>query len=650
MRRLHSEKVSTGIILTLLLVYFFFSFNVQPARWQAAPLTIENAYLVVRGMDNRIYYRTDSASPNSWAQLPSGFTCDGPASVLAGNKLHVVVRSIDGSSIWHCYVNINDGSFSGWTLLSGLTPSAPTLTTNGTHLCLVVRGLDDRIYYSFHNLASRIWSGWTALPWGSTCDSPAAAILNGELHVVIRSTDGLSIWHSYVDLSTGAFSGWTLNDGLTQSSPTLTECSSRNEVILVVRGLDNAIYRDAWSGLGWTGWVRLPNGFTCDGPEATVIGEELHVVVQGIEGLSIWEGSVDLATGSFSGWTPLSGLTPSKPTLLPESAANITKIISLKQPTAQWAQVFAMTQNNGKIYFSLTQGYEAGYAGEGGIYSIDPATLKVKTEFYYSAQGAWWANYPTYSAIGGSWGVLSDGDNVYFGGYAINDINGDFINLKDNSVNYLPNYTYEIWSLAKIGQTVYAGTSFNIYTTTDLHTWTKLPGTDRRVDIDENVIWGMAVYSNTLYCVSNFLYRYDTSQQKLVELSYFEDMNTLKPICVWNNKIWFSGYGASVNQNYTWLVSYNPETTQIEKYKVDANSIVDIIAYEGSLWLAGYTGPRLMGEYLRGDKGLLFKFDGQTLQKVVELDSSEGLVGLAGYGDYIYFGTFTGDVYRMPVP
>ncbi len=209
---------------------------------------------------------------------------------------------------------------------------------------------------------------------------------------------------------------------------------------------------------------------------------------------------------------------------LPEAipcGSNLELVARLKEPTAPWAQVFTMLENNGKIYFSLTQGYEAGYAGEGGIYSIDPATLQVKTECYYSASGAYWSEHPLSSALGGSWGGLSDGDNVYFGGYAINDQNGDFINVKQKTVVYLPTWTYEIWSLAKVGHTVYAGTSFDIYTSsdTDLQTWTKLPGTNRRTDILENVIWGMTSYDNNLYCVSNFLYRYDYGQQKLVELS-----------------------------------------------------------------------------------------------------------------------------------
>jgi hypothetical protein len=253
-----------------------------------------------------------------WNALPNGFTFDSPAAAVCGGRLHFVVRGTDGGTIWRSSVSLSDGAFSGWTPFSyGSTPSAPTLASDGVVMCLVVRGLDNRIYYCMYDPIFDVWgSSWTALPSGFTCDSPAATILNGNLHIVVRSTDGLNIWHSYVELGTGVFSGWTLVGGFTESAPTLATCTSRSEVILVVRGLDNAIYRNSWSPSGWAGWSALPSGLTGEGVGAHVVGEELYGVVGGIEGSSIWESNVNLSTGTFSGWTQLDGFTPSKPTLL----------------------------------------------------------------------------------------------------------------------------------------------------------------------------------------------------------------------------------------------------------------------------------------------------------------------------------------------
>jgi parallel beta-helix repeat protein len=275
--------------------------------------------LVVRGLDNRIYYRAYNVTTASWASwnaLP-GLTCDSPAATVCGNELHIVVRSIDGYLLWHGYVSLISNAFSGWTLLSGSTPSAPTLTANSTHVCLVVRGQTNLIYYRFYSSASRTWTGWTALPSGITCDGPAAAILGNKLHVVVRGMDGYTIWHSSFDLSTGPWLrfSWDLIGGATESKPTLATCESRNEIYLVVRGLDNVIYRNTWSGSGWAGWVGLPTGATCDGVGATVFGEKLHVVVRGMDGYTLWHGSIDLAASTFSGWTLLDGSTLSTPTL-----------------------------------------------------------------------------------------------------------------------------------------------------------------------------------------------------------------------------------------------------------------------------------------------------------------------------------------------
>lgn len=274
---------------------------------------------VVRGSNDIIYYRTYDSAPSgsssTWNALPSGSTCDSPAAAVCGNELHFVVRGIDGNALWHGYVNLIGGGFSGWTLLSGSTPSSPTLTANSTHLCLVVRGQNNLIYYRFYDCTSQTWTDWAPLPSGSTCDSPAATMLANNLHIVVRGMDGYTFWHSSVDLSTGAFSGWDLVGGATESKPTFAACESRNEVILVVRGLNNVIYRNAWNGSGWYGWVGLPTGATCDGIGTTVIGETLDVVVRGMDGYTLWYGNVDLSTSAFSGWTLLDGSTPSTPTL-----------------------------------------------------------------------------------------------------------------------------------------------------------------------------------------------------------------------------------------------------------------------------------------------------------------------------------------------
>jgi hypothetical protein len=225
---------------------------------------------------------------------------------------------MDGNTLWHGYVNMTDGAFSGWTLLSGSTPSAPTLTQNGAALYLVVRGQNNLIYNRLYNDSLHTWGDWFALPSGATCDSPAAALLKDQLHVVVRGMDGYSLWHGIMNASTMAFSGWERLSGATQSAPALvaSKTRNRNEVYLVVRGMDNIIYRNTFGSYGfWTGWIATPAGATPDGVGAMVMCDSLHVAVRGMDGYSLWHGVVDLATDNFTNWALLSGSTPSKPTL-----------------------------------------------------------------------------------------------------------------------------------------------------------------------------------------------------------------------------------------------------------------------------------------------------------------------------------------------
>jgi hypothetical protein len=275
------------------------------------------ASLVVRGGDNRIYYRmysSTSASWYGWNSLPTGTTLDSPAAAYA-DKLYVVVRGSDGSSLWFSSVSLTDSSFSGWTLLTGSTPSPPTLTSNGTNLALVVRGGDNRIYYRLYTITSQTWTAWSFLPSGTTQDTPKASLVGNTLHIVVRGSDGSTMWYSNIKPNTATFSGWTLLSGSTPSTPTLT--SNGTTLDLIVRGGDNRTYYCTYTiaSQAWTSWNALPSGTTLDTPAATILQNSLYFVVRGSDGTSLWTSNINLATSSFSGWTWLSGSTPSKPTL-----------------------------------------------------------------------------------------------------------------------------------------------------------------------------------------------------------------------------------------------------------------------------------------------------------------------------------------------
>lgn len=212
--------------------------------------------------------------------------------------------------LYHGYIDPSNDLFSGWTRINGATPSKPILTASHNKLYLVVRGMNDRIYYRSYTGGS--WGDWSSLP-GATCDGPAVVVMNGQLHLVVNGMNG-RLYHGYADLYTDEFSGWTRISGRTPSAPALA--SDDGYLYLFVRGMNDRIYYNVWDD-SWTGWSRLPTGATCDAPGAAVQRDSLHIVVRGMTG-GLYYGYVNLSTYSFSGWIRMSGDTPSPPTLAPD--------------------------------------------------------------------------------------------------------------------------------------------------------------------------------------------------------------------------------------------------------------------------------------------------------------------------------------------
>jgi glutamyl endopeptidase len=285
--------------------------------------SLENSYLVVRGSDNGIYYRTyDTVSStwSSWSGLP-GLTPDTPAAAVCGSQLHVVVRGMDGASLFHGFVNLLSDEFSGWSWVSGSTPSIPKLTSNENSLYLVVRGDDNRIYLRSYDLATDSWGAWSVAPTGTTLDSPGACIDGDYIHLVVRGMDD-SIYHQRVYLPIMYYHGWSNIGGTTPSIPALTsnykESGDDHRLYLVVRGSDNGIYLRSYAG-SWSSWTKLP-GSTNDAFGACIVPSLpdddacLHIVVRGMDG-AMYHGKYDLNSKTFLSWSWMSGTTPSPPTL-----------------------------------------------------------------------------------------------------------------------------------------------------------------------------------------------------------------------------------------------------------------------------------------------------------------------------------------------
>lgn len=334
----------------------------------------------------------------------------------------------------------------------------------------------------------------------------------------------------------------------------------------------------------------------------------------------------------------------------------------LKEEVAPFAQVFEMTSFGSKIWVSFEQGYMAGYSGIGGIYSIDPTTRAVKMEFPYSAVNAWWlrygngGNFPGVAGLGGAWGHLADTSALYFGGYGIDDNHAYILNVTTHTVSFLDAGTKEIWSMAKLGSTFYAASSFDLLSSSDMKTWSLVTGTHRNMAADEGPIWGMTTLGSDLYAVSNYLYRVGPAGAKIVYSPSPQNGESLKAITTFEGKVWFTGFANDVNSRSTWLFEYDPNSGLVKRFTLPVNAVTDIIAFKGNLWMTGFTAPRTItcgctvdSGNLHGNVGILLRFDGSSTKVVSQVKGSEGLLGIATYGDDIYFGTETGDLYRERV-
>ena len=97
-----------------------------------------NVYLVAKGMDGSIYYRsydTVAGMWGDWKVVLGGSTVDTPAVTVIDDKLFMVVRGSDANSLWFGTVDLTDDSFSGWSFISTPTPTpvpTPTPTSSPT--------------------------------------------------------------------------------------------------------------------------------------------------------------------------------------------------------------------------------------------------------------------------------------------------------------------------------------------------------------------------------------------------------------------------------------------------------------------------------------------------------------------------------------
>lgn len=87
--------------------------------------------------------------------------------------------------------------------------------------------------------------------------------------------------------------------GSTPTTPAIEGFGSK--VFLVVRGTDNAVWRNSWNGISWSGWMK--NGSTLNSPDLVIFNNTLFLAVTGSD-----HGMYrDSYTTTWLGWEDLGG-------------------------------------------------------------------------------------------------------------------------------------------------------------------------------------------------------------------------------------------------------------------------------------------------------------------------------------------------------
>lgn len=147
-----------------------------------------------------------------------------------------------------------------WSSPGGSTLSSIAMDTHPStgDWFAVVRGTDNHLYFNKYAQTTKSWGGWTPIG-GTTNDEPAIVFTSSYFHVVIRGADNV-LYHRKLNAGTNTWdAGWTRVGGHTFSAPVVVRKNwgsyANDEILLVVRGTDNQVYTNQFTGTSWAAWM-----------------------------------------------------------------------------------------------------------------------------------------------------------------------------------------------------------------------------------------------------------------------------------------------------------------------------------------------------------------------------------------------------------
>ena len=229
---------------------------------------------------------------------------NGVAVAGSSGELHVLVTSIRGSqaNLYHA-MRSADGRWFGFNNVSG-PASVPASTSpyssvaaaivNGDlHVMLLTADVVPTLYHAIRFASTGAWAGFNKVPAGIPGNilAVAAAGVNGDLHVLIAMATGGGLYHAVRYSYNGAWIGFNnVANAASVPGPSVTAVAAATvgqDLQVVIKTSADVLYHairvsssGAWKGFNpIAGAASVPGGVTFPGISAASVNGDLHMLV-----------------------------------------------------------------------------------------------------------------------------------------------------------------------------------------------------------------------------------------------------------------------------------------------------------------------------------------------------------------------------------
>jgi len=264
---------------------------------------------------------------------------------------------------------------------------------------ITVRGADNWIYSRSMNTSEGL-SVWAKLN-GKTEVTPATAVFNSKLYMVVKSDIDTKIWWNSMTPD-GVWGNWALMDGFTTDKPSVAAFNGK--LYIAVRETDDKIYfRSMSTAEVFTPWSQVPGGLTSVAPAIHYFNGMLYLVVKDSGDDKIWWNKMN-TSDVWTGWDRMDGLSP--------LTAAMTSFPVLPISSHLYILYIAVRGSDDKIYYRSmsTADVFTGWGSIPGYTDTSPALEAYNSKLYLVVKSnvdmAIWWNCMTPAGVWGSFAQM----------------------------------------------------------------------------------------------------------------------------------------------------------------------------------------------------------------------------------------------------